>query len=164
MTNELYDKLKLIALKITKGDELNEDLFHDVLIQLANNEKYNKLNEKQKTYYFVRAIINQYYSTTSYFFKTYKKFKVIEIFPDTTIIYDEGYEDTPSIEWINEILDQELINNPSNWYHIGLFRMYMDLKNISKLHKQTRIPKYSIRLTIKIIKELLHNKWQEKIK
>lgn len=160
MTQENYNKLKLIVEKITKGNELSEDLFHDVLVQLSTNEKYNKLNDNQKTYYFVRAITNQYYSLTSYFYRTYKKFRVIEIIPDITIAVEE-YEDTPSIEWINETLDEELINNPSSWYHIGLFKMYMELKSISSLHQKTTIPKYSIRLTIKIIKELLNRKWIE---
>ncbi len=160
MTNELYNKLKLITQKITRGDELNEDLFHDVLIQLSNNEKYNQLNEKQKVYYFVRAITNQYYSTTSYFFKTYKKIQFTEFNIDI-VKEDEPYEETPSIEWINEILDNELLINPKSWYNIGLFRLYMEHNNINKVHKQTTIPKYSVRLTIKIMKELLNNKWKE---
>ena len=160
MTNETYNKLKLITQKITKGNELSDDLFHDVLIQLATNEKYNKLNDTQKTYYFIRAITNQYYSLTSYFFRTYKKFNTMELIPDIAIIY-EDYEETPSIEWINDVLDAELLKNPSSWYHIGLFRMHMEFNNINKLHKKTTIPKYSIRLTIKIMKELLNQKWIE---
>jgi hypothetical protein len=160
MTNELYKKLKLITQKITKGDELNEDLFHDVLIQLASNNKYNELNDKQKIYYFVRAVTNQYYSTTSYYFKTYKKIKIVELNIDI-IKEDEPYEETPSVEWINKTLDDELLKNPNSWYNIGLFRLYMELNNINQVHKKTTIPKYSVRMTIKLVKELLNKKWEE---
>jgi hypothetical protein len=160
MTNEIYNKLKLITQKITKGDELYEDLLHDVLIQLQSNDKYNELNDKQKVYYFVRAITNQYYSSTSYFYKTYKKLKITELNNNINVEY-ELYDEPPTIEWINRTLDNELLQNPNSWYDVGLFRLYMELNNINQVHKRTTIPKYSVRITIKLMKEWLNKKWIE---
>lgn len=158
-----YRQYKQLAFTITKGDERHLDLLHDVLIQLETNEKWNNLKTKQEQMYFLtRALSNQYYSNNSSFKRTYKRFNadLIQGLEGLEII-DEPYSEKPSIEWIKNLLDNELKVNPDNWYNIGLFKLYLEHKKIEPIHKKTKIPKYSIRETIKQMKSFIKFKWEQ---
>lgn len=160
MLERRYREYAELAKRITKGDERHIDLLHDILITFEKNEKWNNLHTKEEQMYFLtRAIQNQYYSNNSKFQRTYRKFssEVIDI-PE---IEDVPYQERPSVEWINKTLEQELINNPNNWYNVGLFKMYMEHKKIEPIHKKTRIPRYSIRQTINQMKTWIRIKWDE---
>lgn len=137
------------------------DLLHDVLIQLESNEKWNNLYTKEeKIYFLTRTITNQFYSNNSKFHKTYRKFNSQSL--DITDLIDEEYTDRPSLEWVNQTLEDELTNNPNNWYNVKLFKMYLEYKKIEPIHKKTRIPKYSIRETINHMKKWIKQKWDER--
>jgi hypothetical protein len=111
-------------------------------------------------YFLTRTLINQYYSNNSHFNKTYRKFSSeITDIPEEE---DTPYQEKPSIEWINNLLDNELNTNPDNWYNIGLFKLYMEHRSIEPIHKKTKIPRYSIRDTIKEMKGWIKTKWSEK--
>lgn len=155
-----YNKLKQIVNKVTGGDERAEDLFHDILIQLATNEKYNSLKGNEKKYYFVRAVSNQFYSNNSSYNSKYKKYKFDEI-PNTYEVIDEPYQEQPTIDWIKETLKNELEVNPAFWYKKGLFELYLEHKKIEAIHKRTHIPKYSIRITLNEMKVWLKLKWEQ---
>jgi hypothetical protein len=161
MLEKRYREYLELAKKLTKGDERYIDLLHDVLIQLETNEKWNNLQTpKEQMYFLTRTLINQYYSNNSHFNKTYRKFssEIIDI-PEEE---DTPYQEKPSIEWINNLLDNELNTNPDNWYNIGLFKLYMEHRSIEPIHKKTKIPRYSIRDTIKEMKGWIKTKWSEK--
>ena len=161
MLEKRYEQYRELARKITKGDERHIDLLHDVLIQLDTNEKWNNLQTpKEQMYFLTRTLINQYYSNNSHFNKTYRKFSSeITDIPEEE---DTPYQEKPSIEWINNLLDNELNTNPDNWYNIGLFKLYMEHRSIEPIHKKTKIPRYSIRDTIKEMKGWIKTKWSEK--
>ena len=161
MLERRYREYKQLAKQITKGDERYLDLLHDVLIQLHTNDKWNNLTTKEEQMYFLtRTLTNQYYSNNSKFQRIYRKFNIdSKEIPD---VPDEPYEERPSIEWINILFEQELQTNPDNWYNIGLFKMYMEYKKIEPIHKKTRIPKYSIRQTIKEMKSWIKLKWEQR--
>ena len=158
---ERYKKYLQLSKRITKGDERYIDLLHDVLIQLDTNEKWNNLKtEQEKMYFLTRTITNQFYSNNSKFQRTYRKFSTEAIdIPDKP---DVPYQDRPSIEWLNNLLEEELRLNPENWYNVKLFKMYMEHKKIEPIHKKTRIPRYSIRDTIKLMKSWVKQKWDER--
>jgi hypothetical protein len=160
MLEQRYREYRELAKRITKGDERHIDLLHDVLIQLGTNDKWNNLQTKEEQMYFLtRTITNQFYSNNSKFQKTYRKFSdEINDVPDSP---DVPYQDRPSIEWINTTLEKELKNNPNNWYNIGLFKLYMEYRKIEPIHKKTRIPRYSIRNTIREMKVWIKRKWTE---
>jgi hypothetical protein len=155
-----YNKFKDLVTKITKGDERADDLLHDILIQLSNNQKYKSLTTKEQKYYFIRAVQNQFYSNNSAFNSKYKKYKFDEI-PNTYEQIDEPYQEQPTIDWIKETLNDELKNNPEFWYKKGIFELYMEHKKIETLHKKTHIPKYSLRITLDEIKKWLKIKWEQ---
>lgn len=160
MLERKYNQYRNLTKRITKGDERHEDLLHDILIQLSTNEKWNNLQTDQERLYFLtRTITNQYYSNNSKFHRTYRnQNKELYDIPDTQ---DEDYQDRPSVEWLNNLLTKELESNPDNWYNVGLFRLFIKDKRIDEIHKQTLIPKYSIRETIKFMKGWVQQKWIE---
>jgi hypothetical protein len=161
MLEQRYKQYRELAKRITKGDERYIDLLHDILIQLSTNEKWNNLQTPEEQMYFLtRTITNQYYSNNSKFQRTYRKFSTESVdIPDTI---DEEYYERPSVEWINDLLDNELKTNPNNWYNIGLFKLYMEHRRIEPIHKKTMIPRYSIRDTIKNMKLWIKIKWIER--
>ncbi len=159
MDQKQYNKYKQIAVKITKHSELSEDLLHDVLIQLDHNEKFNTLPDKDKVFFFVRTLTNQFYSNNSKFQRTYRL--KYEEFNNNVEVEDRPYQESPTIDWINETLDKELKNNKDFWYNHGIFKMYLEHKKIKAIHQRTQIPIYSIRATIKEMKVWIKNKWIE---
>lgn len=160
MLERRYKQYKELARKITKGDERHIDLLHDLLIQLETNEKWNNLQTPQEQMYFLtRAITNQFYSNNSKFQRTYNRFNSeIKDIPEDI---DIPYQETPTIEWVNNLLDKELQDNPENWYNVGLFKMYMRHGKLAPLHKITQIPRHSIRKTINEMKEWIIQKWDK---
>lgn len=161
MLEKRYREYRELAKRITKGDERHIDLLHDVLIQLETNDKWNNLHTKEEQMYFLtRTLTNQYYSNNSKFNRTYRKFSADQL--EIPEVPDEPYEERPTVAWVHHILDEELEMNPDNWYNIGLFKLYMEHKKIEPIHKRTRIPKYSIRETIKQMKSWIKIKWEKK--
>jgi hypothetical protein len=158
MEKKEYDELKKIVNRICKNDENANDLLHDVLVQLKTNKVYNALDTKSRVFFFTRTIINQYYSTNSSYHKTYRKY----FHQDIPINYDnndEEYNELPTIDWITETLDNELRSNPTFWYNHGIYTLYLEHKKLEKLHRLTQIPKYSLRITLKEMKDWLNYKW-----
>jgi hypothetical protein len=157
---EQYKRYQQIIKKITKNDEKAEDLLHDVLIQLSQNKVYNTLTTKEQTYFFIRAAKNQFYSNNSLFQRTYNRYQYQE-FNNVLEVPDEPYEEKPTMEWVNETLEEELKNNQDFWYNYGIFKLYLEHKKIETLHKKTSIPRYSLRNTLKEVKLLINKKWLE---
>ena len=155
-----YNNLKALTRTICKNNNI-DDLLHDVLIQLNKNIKYQELSTKDKRWYFVRTIQNQYYSNNSKYYKQYKKYQFEQLNP-TLELLDEEYKERPTMDWIKETLETELITNPSFWYNKGIFELWMEHQGfIDRVHKQTKIPKYSIIETINEVKKLIKQRWKE---
>jgi hypothetical protein len=73
--NENYNKLKKELLGITKNDfELTDDLLNECLLIFMQHKKAEELILKgHAKFYFIRIVLNQYRSTTSDFYRNYKK-------------------------------------------------------------------------------------------
>ena len=160
MDSKQYKNFKQIAYKICGGDERTEDLLHDVLFQLNKNKVYNTLSEKDQVFFFVRTISNQYRSNNSLFRRTYRKYQFEQLNPNIELV-DEAYQERPTMDWIREMLETELEVNPSFWYNKGIFELWIENKGfIERIHKQTKIPRYSIIDTINEVKKLIHQRWK----
>jgi len=158
MDNKEYNNLKALTKSICKCTDV-DDLLHEILIQLGNNLKYQSLPAKDKRWYFVRTVQNQYYSNNSKYYKQYKKYKFDQLSPAIELV-EEEYKEKPTMDWIKETLETELILNPSFWYNKGIFELWMEHQGfIDRVHKQTKIPKYSIIETINEVKKLIKQKW-----
>lgn len=158
ISEKRYREYLILARNITNNDPKHQDLLHDVLLQLNTNIKWNSLSTKQEQIYFLtRTLLNQFRSNNSIFHRTYRKYVFEEV--KNLEIEDDEYKERPTIEWINETLEQELKKEPNKWYEIGLFKMYLENTKIDTIHKKTKIPKYSIRITIKMMKKWLKDEW-----
>jgi hypothetical protein len=154
MNKEQYNEYLVIVKKITKNDERATDLLHDVMVSLLLNEKYNNLPEKDKRWFFVRTITNQYWSKHSHFHRQYRKYTTdIDIIPE---IVDVPYQEPYDMQFVFEVLQKQ------SWYDKGLFEMYLQLGSIKKVSQKTKIPIYSVSDTIKNIKKTIKNEWSEK--
>ena len=154
--NKVMDKVKLIC-----PDENEQyDLFQSVVLQLL--EKPNKINDipdKEKMYFFIRVIKNNYNSTTSIYYKEYKKHQNLHtplLDEITESLMDEGYEDTiPEIEWVNHQLKS------FDWFDRDLFLMWIELKTITNVSKTTQIPLNSVGRYINKTKYRLQELWKQ---
>lgn len=159
MTEKTYKKYLQISKTVCSDNEKASDLLHDTLIQLSTNNTFNTLPEKDKVFYITRALQNQVYSNNSKYHRTYRKHQFDEI-PINYQVEDKQYDERPTLDWINETLQTELDNNPQFWYKKGLFDLWVEHKGfIHRVHKQTRIPKYSIIDTLNEVKAFIKIKW-----
>jgi DNA-directed RNA polymerase specialized sigma24 family protein len=150
-----YYELKQVVFNITKNDELTEELFHFCLMILYNYEE-EKINtmifNKHLKFFFVTIILNQFRSSTSPFFKTYKSAKISYTDQLKDITDSEGYDH--SIDEQYEAVMTEL--SEEHWYTQEIVKMkgsgmsYQEIKNL------TGIPRTSLYNTF--------NKFRNKIK
>lgn len=161
MTEKIYKQYLKASMTITKNDRDAQDLMHDVLIMLSKNETFNNLSNADKLFFFVRALKNQFNSNSSFYTRNYKKYTFKELKVDFDIP-DTIYEEKPSLDWIKEIMELEVHDNPDFWYEKGIFELWIEHKGfIERIHKQTRIPRYSIKETIEETKRWINKKWNE---
>lgn len=160
MNNKEYNQYRKITKKICNNDSRADDLMHDVIINLSSNIKYNTMDDNQKLFFFIRALKNQYNSNNSKFQREYRRYEFDELPTINEPQQDEIlYQERPTIEWIKETLDNELNINPEFWYNHGIFNLYLQVGKLESLHRKTQIPKYSLRETLKEMKDFLNTKW-----
>jgi len=130
---ENYDSILEIAKVITKGRKPDyEDLAHEIMILLltGNREKMNLLVKNQKIkFYIIRATINQYRSTSSKYFKKYRK-ETSTIRKQTPSIKEHlthlsNLDLIPSKNFNEEVLDfiDEKLNDVE-WFEKNCFAIY----------------------------------------
>ena len=128
-----YDSILEIAKVITKGRKPDyEDLAHEIMILLltGNREKMNSLVEKKKIkFYIIRATINQYRSTSSPYFKKYRKETTLKRKQDATIrehLTHLKNQDLTHLKNYNEevldFIDDKL--NDVEWFEKNCFAIY----------------------------------------
>ena len=91
--NDNYNDLRETLLNITKNDyEHVDDLLHECLEFFIKKEIAEELViKKQAKWFFIRIALNQYRSSSSKFYKTYKK----NIRTNTRNLVDEWWESIP---------------------------------------------------------------------
>lgn len=168
-----------IVKKVTKGNELAQDLFQEVCLILLeyDNEKLNNIIEqKYFNFFFVRILNNQFNSSTSPFYKMYKKEydKYIDANKDLTIDWDEdnsGEIELSDVDLPDEETDEswgesirakyEGIKSELYWYDAELFELYIRLGSYRKVSKETGIPLRSVGTNLKKTKEFLVKRFNE---
>ena len=130
---ENYDSILEIAKVITKGRKPDyEDLTHEIMILLltGNREKMNSLVKNKKIkFYIVRATINQYRSSSSKYFKKYRKETTLKRKQTTSLrehlTHQKKLDLTPSKNYNEEVLefiDEKL--NDVEWFEKNCFAIY----------------------------------------
>lgn len=160
-TNQNYNKLLQAAKNISYNDELSEELLHYSLEQLLIKPNILEIvNSGGCEFYIIRIMLSQWRSTTSPFYKIYRK-NVCQIDLDSYLerndVADEIAQSTEQIELTANEIQLELRN--LGWYDQTLFKLYCeDGKTISSLARETSIPRTSISLTINRVKRHIRSK------
>jgi len=147
-----------------KDDDVGSELFQCVVLQLLEkSDKIDEVNDKEKLFYFIRVIKNNYNSKTSPFMykRVRDKKRLVEMNEEITHREVEDYveDDTfPPIEWIREQLDDEEL---FTWYQKDLWNLYFELKTLISVSRQTTIPSNTVSRHIKQINEKLKELWLE---
>ncbi len=162
--NRNYYQLLNISNKITKNNQLSQDLLHECILQL-----YDKDDIKLKSYddnsikYYITAIMRiNYYSKTSPFYYKIRRERVL-MTVDITTCWDMSYEQE---EFESEEMYQLLEMNYAelDWFKKSLLDMYLSLNSSMKaVSRKTRIPISSISRYIKEIRTETKNNILKKL-
>jgi hypothetical protein len=149
LTREYYQLLK-IAKKLTKGDQLSQDLLHEVILQLYDkNDIILKSYDDNSIKYYITAVMRiNYYSKTSPFFYRIKRERTL-MTVDVTTCWDMSYEqESFESEELYQLLEEEYCE--LNWFKKSLLDMYLSLNSSMKaVSRKTNIPIQSISRYIK---------------
>lgn len=157
--NQNYKTLLEIVENIVRDRDDIDDLFHCVLEQLLKNRKLDGMKDRERVYYFIRVLKNNYFSKTSPYYYQYKRnlareeFKDIDYFETTPD--DEYKENTPDIKWVHKQLSH------LDWFDRDLFLLWMELGSLTAVSKKTTIPLNSVGRYINQTKQMLIKKWEE---
>lgn len=158
-----YYELLTITRKITKNNDLSEDLLHEVILQLYDKENIvlKEYDDNQIKYYIVSILRINWHSTTSPFY--YKIRREIMLYTNIDDIFNLADEEQLSFEKqiIFDILEQEWTE--LDWFRKSIFELYMCLGSINKVSKKTKIPRASIGRYLKESKEQIKNNIYDKI-
>ena len=152
MDQKKYNKYLDITKKITNYDERSQDLLQDILLNFQRSALFNTLSERERVFFLIRAIKNQYYSKNSYFYRDYVRPTGVKLDYEFEV-EDKVEPEYPNLEWVKNRIEQ------LNWYEKGIFTLYIDLGTIEKVSKQTKIPLYSIHKSINKTKKFLKESW-----
>lgn len=155
-----FTMLQDTTLRVVKNNQEADDVLQSVIEQLLHKrEQLDEIPDKNKLYYFIRVLKNNYYSTTSNYYREHKKGSVYNKEWDECYeaIPDEVYkEEIPDIEWVKKELDT------LPWFDRDLFLLWFELGTIINVSSQTTIPKNSVSRYIKQTKKLLQKRWESK--
>lgn len=158
-----YYRLLQITKRITKGHELSQDLFHEVILQLYSKKEINLHNYDDDTirYYITSVLRINWMSTTSPFY--YKIRKESSRYQPLTDIFE--YEDE-QMNWEKEILLQslEISYSELDFWRKGMIELYLVLGSVNKVSKHTGIPKSSIIKYVKESREQLKDNTLQRLK
>lgn len=145
-----------IANKMTKGDELAQELLHECILQI-----YNKGSVDLKTYddnsikYYIVAImrINYFSKTSPFHYRIRRDRQILNI--DITRCYDIPTEqDNYEREELYQLL--ELNYSELSWFHKSLLDLYLSLNSSMKaVSRKTTIPNQSVSRYIKEIRNII---------
>lgn len=143
-----YYELLSIAKKITKGNQLSQELLHEVIMQLYDKDQIilDKYTDNQIKYYIVAIMRTNWFSNTSPFY--YRIRRESAKYVDLKEVLDmEAEQESFEKEQLLIILEEQFCD--LNWFHKSLFELYMTLGSLSKVSKQTGIPLTSVSTYIK---------------
>ena len=152
-----FKELKKICNRITKGQD-SDDLFQLSIEQFLINRRIVDIPDKEKLFFFARIVSNNYNSSSSPYYHTYRKFKFSEL-DNLDIEYLSYEEPMIDLNWVKNELNQ------LEWYYKRLMELYIEEGcSITKLSKRTTIPINSVSRDINKVRKILLNKRKEELK
>jgi hypothetical protein len=156
-----YSELKKITNNITKNNDLTEDLFHYCLEILLNYDKAKMgeiLKNNHVKYFYVSVVMKQWCSSTSPFYKEYRKaaYNNTEYMDFHDIVEEEyNHEIDEKIAFIQEQLKDE------HWYVQKVIQMKADM-SYGDINKITKIPRSSLYGTVDKFRQKVISKYERK--
>jgi DNA-directed RNA polymerase specialized sigma24 family protein len=152
---ENYEDLKAAARRITGNSSLKEELLHYCIDEFLRKKDLDFILESGGgRWYIVRMMMNQWKSTTSPFYFTYRQTGE-SLGQEHEDIPEEGED--PLVQEMAEAIQKELKNLP--WYDQKLFEIFViENHTVSSLSRATDIPRTSISLAINRIRRHIINK------
>lgn len=152
--NDNYEDLKKTVRNITRNDELSDDLLHECIYAFMNNQNADKVIENGSAkYFFIRIVLNQYRSTTSSFYRNWKKPTL-----DSLRLIDEWWEDIPDetdydfsvdeLVNLNFNLIEELLksdNNMERYYGFIVIMWFSNDMNFAEVARLLNVSRSTIR-------------------
>jgi hydroxymethylpyrimidine pyrophosphatase-like HAD family hydrolase len=139
ITRKYYELLN-IANKITKNNQLSQDLLHEVIIQLYDKSEINlKSYDDNSIKYYITSIMRiNYYSTESPFYYKIKRYtKLVSIDIDRCFHLEVEQEKFESEE-LYQLLEQEYCE--LDWFRKSLLDLYLSLNSLKAVSNVTNIP------------------------
>jgi DNA-directed RNA polymerase specialized sigma24 family protein len=155
-----YKELKKVTNNITKNNELSEDLYHYCLIILLEYDRVKMdeiVRKNHVKYFFISILLKQWNSSTSPFYKNYRKSiaQSVEYFEIYDLI-DEKYdhEIDEKIAFIKEELKNE------SWYTQQVLKLKgEDGLSYGDINKMTKIPRSSLFGTVDNFRKKIREKY-----
>lgn len=141
---------RLMVENITKGHELTDDLFQElvlILMEMDEDKLVGIYQRNELKWWCVRILMNQWYSKTSPFWKKYKQHgNTIDQNADVTSL-DVPEEQPIDLEVIIDQVNSAL--NGMHWYNKELLMTYLREGSYMEVHRKTGIHYKSIRNTVR---------------
>jgi hypothetical protein len=137
-----YVDLNKIVINITKNNELSDELFHYCLMVLLeyNKDKMHEIVKRNHVkYFFITIVMNQWNSSTSPFYKQYRK---------QNVEYVEEYQDVKDDDFYDDKIDDKIafIENElkdQHWYIQQVVDMKKEM-SYQQIKDVTGIPRSSL--------------------
>ena len=160
-TNHNYPKLLTAAKNISYNDELSTELLHYSLEQLLFKPNIQDIiNSGGCEFYLIRIMLSQWRSTTSPFYRIYRKNQnqiELDSYLSKNDVVDEVPDHSEQIDITANEIQSELRN--LGWYDQTLFKLYCEEgRTISSISRETKIPRTSISLSINRVKRHIRSK------
>ena len=145
-----YNDLRKTLLNITHNDyDLVDDLLHEVVIIFLEHKKAQELvNQGHAKWFFIRITLNQYRSTTSSFYREYKR-KHLELETEWIIPDENDYDiDTDIIieKMLNILEDMLKSSIPTEKHYAFIMMVYFSNGyNFAECSRLLDIPRTTIR-------------------
>lgn len=158
-----YENLKRICKNVSKENDVDELLHFCIDVVISNPKFINIEDDKGRIYYFTRVVLNNWKSTTSHYYKIYRKEKPLIIDSDIQLPNIEiDKEIEIDIDWVNKEIEEI---KKTKWYYGRLFQLYIEENcSLSKLHKRTTIPLAPLSRDINKIRNILKERRNKLLK
>lgn len=159
--NKNHSELVHVVGRITSNHPESDELLQEVILQLLERPtKINQLPDKEKLFYFISVVKNNWHSSTSPYQYHKQKIKRLHIPYDHNkgerVVDDVYEENTPDMEWVYSEL------NKMEWFDRDLFRLWVELGTYTNVSKQTTIPLNSVGKYIKDTIQELNVRWDKR--
>lgn len=154
-----YKRLRQITHNVSRDNDIDE-LFQICIEQLLINNKSLQLNDKERFYFFTKIVKNNYYSKSSPYYYSNKRFNYSEL--SGIEVVEEPYEEFDELRWVQQQIDMD--KKTKDWYYARLFEIFISNDcSITKTQQLTTIPRNSVSRDINRYRKILIDRRKKRI-